>query len=322
MNKRIEFIDLTKLLAIILIVFSHTGNSIFGDKFNILINSFYITIFFVCTGYTFNTNKLRNYTNLFDTIKKIIKYYLFYSIIILLFYSFLMFIKGNLTFEIIKNGIIGIIYSRYYLWNRDVVIMGIGNAPMWFMTCYILSYSLFFILKKNFKNNDLIISIILIIIGFFLSLLEGLLPWSIDTVPFMTFFIYFGYYIQRKNIINNTNIISVIVMIISFLVLAYFNTPINLSIKLYGLNYFYTLVMSIIGCILFIYISYILCKFKVFNKISMFGRYTLDIMCYHLMVLFIIKIIIPNDLIAFLVSIIIIIGISKYVNAIIKKIVG
>ena len=319
MKNRLEFIDLTKLIAIILIVISHSG--CLNDYTNILINSFYITVFFVCTGYTINLDKANDKKHLLEKIKKILKYYFFYSVIILIFYCCLQVVQGSFNIDVIKNGVIGIFYSRYYLFNSDTIIMGIGNAPMWFLTCYLLSYSLFCLLKKYIKNKDLIIAITLLLLGYILSLFKGLLPWGIDIVPYMTFFIYLGSFIKKRDLLNNIDKIGVILLMIVLLLLAYYNTTINMSLKIYGINYFYTLLMSIIGSILLMYLSKIISNNNIIKKISEYGKYTIDIMCYHLMIIFFVKYFISNQLLITAVTVVITIFISKYVNVIVKKII-
>lgn len=57
-NKRISFIDITRALAILLIVFGHTivhnGNTYW--LFN-LIYSFHVVLFFIISGYLYNKEK-------------------------------------------------------------------------------------------------------------------------------------------------------------------------------------------------------------------------------------------------------------------------
>jgi fucose 4-O-acetylase-like acetyltransferase len=316
-KKRLYFIDLTKIIAILLIVVSHCN--VLPDKVNIFINSFYISVFFICTGYTFNPAKVDDKKNLLKQIIKILKYYFFYSLIILIMFSALSIVKSDFSTDSFINNIIGIFYSRFYLFHDNKIVMGMGNAPMWFLTCYLLSYSLFFLTFKLNKKIKYIIPIIFVIISYIFSLFDFLLPWSMDVAPLMSFFIYLGYYIKEKDIVKN----NIIIMCVSFVLLAimtYFNTEINYSVKVYGINYFYTVLMSIIGSLALLMLCYKLCSFKLFGKISVLGNYTIDIMCYHLMIIFAINIAIKNIYISTILVLIITLLVSKLVNKIVKLI--
>ena len=319
MTKRLEFIDLTKIIAILLIVVSHMN--ILNLSVNTFVTSFYIVVFFVCSGYTFNKNKLDDKNNLINQIIKIIKYYFFYSIVLFVLFSILSLINHSFNLDNIINNMIGIIYSRYsYSRSLDVILMGCGNAPLWFLTSYLITYILFYI-SFSIINKRKYLLIIFLITGYLLSLFDILLPWSIDTSFYMCVFMFFGYYLKEKNIVSKVNIISILFMIILLVILNLYSLDINLSIKVYGLNYFYTFIMGIIGSLFLISVCYKLCYFKVFKESSVLGKYTIDIMAYHLMIIYIVKILIKNIYMSSIISLIIILLISKIINKVVKKII-
>ena len=319
MTKRLEFIDLTKIIAILLIVVSHMN--ILNLGVNTFVTSFYIVVFFVCSGYTFNKNKLDDKKYLINQIIKIIKYYFFYSIVLFVLFSILSLINHSFNLDNIVNNMIGIIYSRYsYSRSLDVILMGSGNAPLWFLTSYLITYILFYV-SFSIINKRKYLLIIFLITGYLLSLFDILLPWSIDTSFYMCVFMFFGYYLKEKNIVSKVNIISILFMIILLVILNLYSLDINLSIKVYGLNYFYTFIMGIIGSLLLISVCYKLCYFKVFKESSVLGKYTIDIMAYHLMIIYVVKILIKNIYMSSIISLIIILLISKIINKVLKKII-
>lgn len=284
--KRESFIDLTKFVAILLVMISHCN--ILGEKSNILVNTFYIAIFFFCTGYTFNDKNLEDRRKLFKQIKKIMLYYLMFSGLCLSLFTFYQIAIKNFTLDSFFNNMIGIFYSRYsYTSDAKIILMTIGNSPLWFLTCYILAYSLFYFLKKNLKNiDDKILMTILFLLSYLLSKGIYLLPWSIDIVPFMTSFTFLGNYCKKKQVINKMNLFIIVIMMIVDFTLLNYNTYVNFSLKIFGSSYFLTLIMSILGCLLFTKLMNILCNIKIMEGISELGKYTIYMLGLHLIVYF------------------------------------
>lgn len=285
-KERKEFIDLTKFVAILLVMISHCN--ILGEKSNIFVNTFYIAIFFFCTGYTFNENSLDDLSKLFRRIKKMLVYYLMFSGLCLLLFTGYQIAMNSFSLNAFWNSLIGIFYSRYsYTNDVKVVFLNIGNSPLWFLTCYILSYALFYLLKKRLKKiDDKILMVVLFFISYVFSKGNYLLPWSIDIVPFMTSFILLGNYFKKKQLLNRINMVIVIVMAIVDFVLLNYNSYVNFSLKIFGTSYFLTLVMSIIGCLIITKLMYWLCSIKIIGEISTLGRYTIYMLGLHLIVYF------------------------------------
>lgn len=285
-KEREKFIDLTKFVAILLVMISHCN--ILGEKSNIFVNTFYIAIFFFCTGYTFNENNLDDVGKLFKQIKKMLIYYFMFSGICLLLFTGYQIVLKSFSLNAFWNSIIGIFYSRYsYTNDLKVVLLNIGNSPLWFLTCYILSYTLFYLLKKKMKNIDeKLLMISLFFISYVFSKGNYLLPWSVDIVPFMTSFILLGNYFKKTQLLNRINIVIVIAMLIVDFVLLNYNSYVNFSLKIFGTSYFLTLVMSIIGCLIITKLMYWLCSIKIIGEISALGRYTIYMLGLHLIVYF------------------------------------
>ena len=318
MTKRLEFIDLTKLIAIILIVISHAN--ILNNSLNIFVTSFYICVFFVCSGYTFNKSKIGDRSKLAKQLIKIVKYYLFYSFILLILFTVLSILNHTFSINNLLTNIGGIFYSRYsYERNIPLVLLGVGNAPMWFLTCYLLTYVLFYLSFKIIDKRKYLL-VLFLVIGYLLSLFDILLPWSIDTVFYMCIFMFLGYYLKEYKVIDKINNIQLLFMFIVLAFMTCISLPINLSIKIYGLNYFYTFIMGVIGSLMLIALCNKLINIKLFKDTSVLGKYTIDIMCYHLVVIYVVSLVIKNVYIGCLVSVIIILLLSRLVNYVVKKV--
>ncbi len=334
-KQRLSYIDITKLICVLLIAISHTNllNPIVNNAFN----GFYIVVFFICTGITFNIDRVKQKGYLLKYVTKLLKYYLFYSIVLVLMNSILSIVTGTFSSEMLTNNIIGIFYSRYFMFRgSSTILLGSGNAPMWFLTCFIATYIIWFlcnyiIQKYNIKSGYIIIAVAGIIIAWLLSHFDVLLPWSLDTVPYMLAFVSIGYILKQMDIDKKDYKWLIIIAIILYAFMAYYSNGINLSIKNYGNSFIHTTLMGIVGSCLVIMISYYISVIflkinnkvvtSVYNYLLKASKCTMDIMCYHLMIIFVLGKIIHNPILLIIIITITIVVSSPIVNFVVKKII-
>lgn len=271
MNKRIDYIDIAKGIAIILVVCSHTyaGPIIFP------FSAFSIPLFFFCSGLTCSIRD-----NMFISFKrkaiKLLKPYIFFNIILFLCAQRWSF-----------REIFGVFYSRYCLYPIEVIdnprLLTVGNFPLWFLTCMTISYLLFYIIIYNKKYQYYIVALYLLLTALFDNL-PILLPWSIDTAFLMAVYMYVGFRLKEiPNIFCTFKPHPIVIMAFVFyiLVLPYCN-DIDISKRYYDPSYFIYIIAGLSGSISALYISYLLSHtiFKV--PLQQIGIHSLTIFCIEM----------------------------------------
>ena len=275
MKQRLDYIDIAKGIGIILVVLSHTD---YSDIMYYTL-AFYVPIFFLCSGYTSSpkTTQIAFKENLKRHATKLIKPYFFYNFILILIFFFFYL-----------QGIIGIFYSRYCLYPTEATepyrFFINGNFPLWFLTCMIVSYLLFYILIYHPKQQYYFASGYLII-TFLLSYLPILLPWSFDTAFYMALFMFSGMKLREifPSIYESKRIPSLVVLsIVLYLLLIPFCDGINLSVRKYGSSIATCFIAGLSGCITTIYIANLLKNTLVGKILQQVGKHSLTIFCLEI----------------------------------------
>lgn len=284
MEERLKWIDITKGIAILLVIIGHTvpRNTLAWN----FIFSFHMPIFFIISGYLFHENKLKNL--IIKNIKRIIIPYLGTSLIILLV-AFSSKILLKHTFYFMPKNLSFLSIS---------IIYGCGvNSPkffssiwmigaIWFLLCLFFAEIFFTIIIRLTINFNMYIQATIIIILSFIGYVIGqyiFLPWSIDISLVALVFLYTGYIFNKTNIFN----IKIHILILIFLFFLW-----SISVYLGAMDMASRQYSNFIICILgAISASYIIIKFcKVISKytiwdkyLSTFGKETLVILCFHLL---------------------------------------
>lgn len=292
MKSRDISIDIAKGIAIILVELSHIGMG----NYSFIIDGFFIPIFFILSGYTYNNSVSPNNYMVLVKFKRLLKPYFFFNLTFLCFY----FLTHSFKFEGI-NLFIGIIYSRYCLFplgaNNNVFFLSMeGNAPTWFLTAMFVAYIFFFLLIRTY-NKDKNLSYILILIYFVISILFKflpiLLPWSIDSSLFFSLFIFSGFIIRKYDILNkilngqHKNLLFIL-FLGSYFGISFFNNHVNLSVRLFD-NIFLLFITGILGTLFTIIISNTLKQTLLGKIFESIGIHSITIMSMHLFFFSIIK---------------------------------
>lgn len=271
MNKRIEHIDIAKGIAIILVVCSHTyaGPLIFP------FSAFDIPLFFICAGFTC-TIKDDMWISFKRKAIKLLKPYFFFNIIL-----FLCAQRCSL------REIFGVFYSRYCLYPIDVIdnprLLTVGNFPLWFLTCMIVCYLLFYIIIYHEKYQYYLVAFYLLFTAL-LDRLPILLPWSIDIAFLMAVYMYVGYKLKNVSNVFNTlkpHPIIVIAIVVYLMVLPYCN-DIDISKRYYDPSYFIYIIAGLSGSMSIIYISYLLSYTVLKKTLQQIGIHSLTIFCIEM----------------------------------------
>lgn len=296
-SKRIESLDIAKGIGILIVVLGHVlrADDVFLKKF---IFSFHMPLFFMLSGFVFNTENKKG-KGLIGSELKLLSSYIVYGLLYLLI-----------------NIPIGVISKSFSLWEAFMgfyqLIVLYGRGPLWFLTALMFAHMGCKILKKYFDDNwAFIVSLALLllseIIRAVIKPMESAGMWQILYYPLETLTRGFGYtfFVQvgccfknqffnaSKNIKQNTLNLKwvgicalmfcmIIVNVLCVLFFSGYDTYTLADVNVKDLTYVPVLIiMAITGSVLGL--SLLLSKWKFTVKIfSYFGINSLFIMATHL----------------------------------------
>lgn len=329
MQKRLNYIDVTKGIAIFVIVLGHTlVHSEHCSFIFKLLYSFNIPLFFIISGFTFNVENI-NFNSFFKKkfIRLIIPYFVWSIIFLIPYLLFGSKISNTLgtksSFDMMEQ-IYNIIYGN-----------GINNAlkqnsSLWFLPAlFSMEIIYYFIIKKikNNKKNDLSILLFTFLIGFFTSMfLKIYLPFGINTTLNIGIYFFIGYLLKKYNLINKIIKFKSVVLFFIIGIFSFINNDIVSCIDYYYGNYLLSLCSGFGISFSIIFVSKFLSKN---NILILLGKNTISILIFHkiLILLFQTKfgfisnyLLNSNIYIEFFISIIISI-ISIFISLLIGKII-
>lgn len=274
---RIDFIDLAKGFCILLVIIYHYCSEDLGpdSSINIFLRTFRMPLYFILSGLFF-----KEYEGLLGFIKRKIN-----KLLIPLFFFFAI---SALLFLIIHDNWDSINYLTVLstgLWKEDIV----GNMPLWFLWCLFVNNILFYIIIITTKNRPYpiwtLIGICCLcgIIGFFLGYRHIELPMFLDTALTTTPFFAFGYLLRKYTKIlyeNKYDKYLVLQTIAYFLIVALLMRKSNLyTNNMQQCNIASLYICGIAGSL------GVLSLAKIFHRIpviSYLGRYSIIILCTHM----------------------------------------
>ena len=285
MRERINFIDYSKALGILFVVFGHVycGSNIVTNW----IYSFHMPLFFIISGMLLNNkNSILTLKELIlRKFKSIIIPYLIFSILNCFGYYFI----DKFSFITLKSGIL-----------QSVTLFGIG--ALWFLPALFIAETIFITFKtisNNKKMYKIIYILFLLLIFYIIGNLHEYINIVIKRAVVALFFISVGY--CSRNIIKKINIknYNLFLMMLINIIFA----DLNKGVDLYSLEFnniiFYVL-NSITGSLAIIFMMKKINSSKI---LDFFGKNTLIIMATHQLI---IEAILKSSLIKYLNDIMII----------------
>ena len=274
MKQRLDYIDIAKGFGIILAVMNHTECYRMVSPFI----AFTIPIFFFCSGYT--SSSIKGYTmkeNFWRHAVKLLKPYFFFSVLLLLIFH-----------DFSLRAIVGIFYSRYCFYpfgsQPDIFnLMIIGNYPLWFLTCMVVAYFLYYLIIYNLKYQYHI-ALFYVILTIVLRNIPILLPWSIDTAFMMSLFMYAGNRARLflPNLFQRRPHLIVIISAIVYIALIPLTCNINHSIREYGPSVLICIIGALSGSVVMVYISRFLENTLLGKVFQQIGNHSLAIFCIQI----------------------------------------
>ena len=199
-NKRIDWIDMLRGLAIVCVILGHRqyGTSgILAEYFVPEIYSFHIPLFFFVSGLVFSVSKYKNFG---EFLVKKIKTILFPMVLLSLV---------NILFKYVYYGnIVGISkYGTKYFVNRLIGIVlqlrdGKYESCLWFLTCLFITQCILYWIIKILKDKTIPILITIIccaLVGsIYMYFKLPKLPWEIDVSFVAMLFVGIGYILKKE----------------------------------------------------------------------------------------------------------------------------
>ena len=272
-KSRLEFVDIAKGIGIMIVCFGHSGAE---DVVISWIGGFIVPLFFILSGYMYKDKGIPVGKDLYNKGKKLLKPYLFFSVVLLLIYK-----------RFAWNDIVGVFYSRYCLYTYhapdNIFFMKATNSPMWFLTAMFATFPLFYIIMKNEKYIKwIVLSYLLITWG--CTFLPILLPWSLDVAFIMAIFMYIGVLFRRQeNLLNKPSYIYWLI-IAAFLILCKVNGEPNPSVRELGHSLLLYMITGVLGSISMMWICKHLEGKPLSGLLADIGRHTLVIFCLQIFV--------------------------------------
>ena len=287
-KKRVEYIDVARGIAIILMVIGHILD--INNIFRKIIFSFHMPIFIIISGYFYKDSSTKDF--IINTIKKLV----------------IPYVIAVLCFDIIDSYEKGIIYilTRF---SKQIIFSTMSVAYLkytdsssmidclWFIPMLIITKILFRLIKKILKNNELQIVFCIFLflcLGFQLGKIKYWLPFSIDVSMSCLIFFYLGYILKKYDGLNkilNDNI-SIFILFIIWVITIKLNYKVELVIRAYSI-FPLSIIGAISGSIVVFKISQIISlKVKILSDIlSWYGKNSIFILIMH----YLEKNIIPYD---------------------------
>lgn len=289
-ESRINWIDISKAIAIIMVVIFH---ALPDCKFKFFLGTIQLPIFAFLSGIVFNFKYTNSFNNLRDYIVKKIKRiyipFILYNLIFLIFHNW--FYKINFISYVNNSSIYDI--SDFFKQLILILSMGAGEAltgVLWYLIplfeCTII-FCIITYLARRISNKEKLCNIIGFIIVFicmmFLSNLD--LPRNLNVAMRMMFFYAVGFYMKEyKLLISNPKIIPSIILdcllfFIVVLCLRWSNTWLSTNLLITNIAAFSGIfAVSNISMLINIYGN------KYLNKILVYiGKNSMTILALHML---------------------------------------
>lgn len=283
--KRIYWIDSAKIIAMILVMTTHT--IAYSEHLGTLykyISSFHVPLFFLISGLTFNISKYYNYKEFFlKKFKTIVIPYLIWAILFLIPYIVLgNNVAESLDVNVGTSGIkqiIGIFYGN----GHEGYLK--QNTSLWFLTCLFTLENIYYFIEKSKNKNKyyiaMLISIILGLLDYYFLPIR--LPWGLDIAIVMVLFFTIGRLIinqsktKKKRVTDTKKFLLAIACIIVGYFIQSLNTNVGCVNREFG-NYLLFIISAIFSVIGYIFIIIML----PYNKVIQYaGMRTLAILIFH-----------------------------------------
>lgn len=289
-TQNIYFANVAKTLVIFCILLGHLP--IPHDLYAFM-NCYLIPFFFIISGYLLSIDAIP-FKKLFVKKTKTIMlpYYLFAVITFLFWYFF-----GRYYGDDALQDVSPVQYATGALLGIPSRSLLGFNLPIWFLPTLFCAEIIYYGILRFFKKRAWIVCIFCFLIGVIVKIYyPWRLPFGLDVSLFALLFFQVGRWIREGNWIEkyiaNISFVYRILLVIGFCGLTYFISQINQANGAISMvdrifnNYMLYFISAFSGVLFILYLSYCLPESSLFN---FYGRNTIILLGFHLMVFSIIK---------------------------------
>ena len=281
-KKRILWIDICRLISMVLVVWLHFGAP---GVLNNYIHLFHMPIFFMLSGLCLNTNK-----------KPAMLIYSKFKSLIIPYFSFgvLFYIIWSLIYLVIMPDRITSFNDFLYilLWNNTAPKPYLWGGVQWFLPCLFFAEMIFYCIFSALKNKYTALGCITLLGIVYIYVFRSrpfFLPMGLDVSLIAVFFIALGHCLKERIVIVDrlTNIhlqlFAALLFAIS-LICHFVNGTTNMRLMEYN-NPFLYLIGSTSGCLVLIILSKLITKnissWRYFSKLLYLGKNTIILLYIH-----------------------------------------
>lgn len=281
---RVDWVDMAKGIAILLVIVGHTDYSILRH----FIFSFHMPLFFILSGYTFRCSK--SVEELGIKTKKAFRHLVVPGVVLVIAIKFLNFFindhDGSLLQYILQSLISLLFYSGVEAQFAGHTINGIGVA--WFFVAFFLSRTLYdYLHLKLGRGARLAVVIILTLVGVIVTKWTWL-PLSLDISLAALVFIETGHQLANSKRYETYDtkrlIVNTICWWVGVLMILYIShNSLGMAVRRYPL-FPLCYVIAFIGTFAICDISKLLVKTDWIRKpICTIGEFSFDLLCVHIL---------------------------------------
>lgn len=272
LKKRIEWVDMTKAIAILSMIAGHELNS--AGLLATLIYCFHMPIFFILSGYT--SHPITTWQEYSMKIWKSFKKIYLMAVVIL----FIQMVLANL----IAHGSwsqMGQSFLKNWYWasnNEQVASVGV----LWFLFAFfygILVYDGISVLVRDYRYAGPIYTL-LAFLGMAIAS-KIWLPQDLDLALVIPLFMWFGRWLKESRFIESKLFRYVLIIsVVIWLLAGQQRFHIELSIRHYP-GLFLSVLAALLSSLVVIYLAQGLLYLPYSSKLLVFGRHTLLLLCIH-----------------------------------------
>ncbi len=273
-NRRIEFVDLTKGICIILVVMSHIGGAFDKLDSHSMLAAFRMPLYFFISGLFFKSYEGFQGFALRKVNKLLIPFLFFYVGSFLLKYTIWIVAPGTFQQPVSWSELL-LIFQGHSLIKF--------NPPIWFLVALFNCNILFYLVHYLRKRVGLMFIAILLIgaTGFFLGKKQIVLPLYTDIAMTALPFYAGGFWIRRYNFFlfpHRLDKLIPVIVIFSACILYFFSSSPGMRTNHYSGNIFQLYVAAFAG----IFSIMLLCKkIRHIPIVSYLGRYSIITLSIH-----------------------------------------
>lgn len=267
MTQRINYIDVSKGVCILLVMLIHIG--VPEPIPNISIAK--VPLFFILSGFFFKDDQKTFAEKTLKGYKRLIIPFLFFYLLSYLLYYVAGFLYPPFYEMTEASGILDCFTQKQYF-----------NGPLWFLPCLfivqLLTNGILALSKQTLVRTVLVV--IVGCAGFLLSVVEIDLPLAADTAMVAVPLFLLGFWSNKLCLFKKYGIILLCASL-GVYAIAYFSSPFDIAMSLnrYNVNIFFFYAL----CIFFSFMVILFCKMLIPNNryIAYIGRNTLLLLCTH-----------------------------------------